>query len=145
MNVALFSDTYPPEINGVATSTFNLRKTILAHGDNCIVVTTNPFSNKITFEDGVLRLPGVLLKKLYGYRMSGFYSQQAMRYIEKFKPDIVHCQTDAGVGIFGTIVASRFHCGMVYTFHTMIEDYAYYFTRGHFDREMRSEEHTSEL
>lgn len=137
MNVALFSDTYPPEINGVATSTFNLRKTILAHGDNCIVVTTNPFSNKITFEDGVLRLPGVLLKKLYGYRMSGFYSQEAMRYIEKFKPDIVHCQTDAGVGIFGTIVASRFHCGMVYTFHTMIEDYAYYFTRGHFDRVAR--------
>ncbi len=137
MNIALFSDTYPPEINGVATSTFNLRKTILAHGDNCIVVTTNPFSNKVTYVDGVLRLPGVLLKKLYGYRASGFYSKEAMRYLEAFKPDIVHCQTDAGVGIFGTIVASRCHCGMVYTFHTSIEDYAYYVTRGHFDRAAR--------
>ena len=29
MNIALFSDTYPPEINGVATSTFNLMPGIL--------------------------------------------------------------------------------------------------------------------
>ena len=137
MNVALFSDTYPPEINGVATSTFNLRKTLLAHGENVLVVTTNPFSNKVTYEDGVLRIPGIDAKKLYNYRVSGFYSQEGMKIIERFKPDVVHCQTDAGIGIFGVITAGRFHCGMVYTFHTMIEDYAYYITHGHFDRAAR--------
>lgn len=137
MNVALFSDTYPPEINGVATSTFNLRKTLLAHGEKVIVVTTNPFSNKVTYEDGVLRIPGLDVKKLYNYRMSSFYSPEGMKIIERFKPDIVHCQTDAGIGIFGTIVASKFHCGMVYTFHTCLEDYAYYITHGHFDRAAR--------
>lgn len=137
MNVALFSDTYPPEINGVATSTFNLRKTLLAHGEKAIVVTTNPFSNKVTYEDGVLRIPGLDVKKLYNYRMSSFYSPEGMKIIERFKPDIVHCQTDAGIGIFGTIVASKFHCGMVYTFHTCLEDYAYYITHGHFDRAAR--------
>ncbi len=137
MNVLLCSDTYPPEINGVATSTFNLRKTLLAHGEKVLVVTTNPFSNKVTFENGVLRIPGIYLKKFYGYRMSNFYSKEAMKIIERFKPDIVHCQTDIGVGIFGTIVASRFHCGMVYTFHTMLEDYSYYITHGYFDRAAR--------
>ena len=137
MNVALFSDTYPPEINGVATSTFNLRKTLLTHGEKVIVVTTNPFSNKVTYEDGVLRIPGLDVKKLYNYRMSSFYSPEGMKIIERFKPDIVHCQTDAGIGIFGTIVASKFHCGMVYTFHTCLEDYAYYITHGHFDRAAR--------
>ena len=137
MNVLLCSDTYPPEINGVATSTFNLRKTLIAHGENVLVVTTNPFSNKVTLENGVLRIPGIYLKKLYGYRLSNFYSKDAMKIIERFKPDIVHCQTDVGVGIFGTIAASRFHCGMVYTFHTMLEDYAYYITHGYFDRAAR--------
>lgn len=134
MNIALFTDTYPPEINGVATSTANLRSTLLAHGHNVLVVTTNPFSNEVTYEDGIIRLPGLELKALYGYRISNVYSRQAMKMVLAFRPDVVHCQTDPSVGIFGTLVARRLRVGLVYTFHTMIEDYAYYVTRGHFDR-----------
>ena len=80
MNIALFSDTYPPEINGVATSTFNLRKTLVEHGHNVIVVTTNPFSKYVTYQDGILRIPGIKLKALYGYRMSMFYNKKAMDF-----------------------------------------------------------------
>lgn len=134
MNIALFSDTYPPEINGVATSTFNLRKTLVEHGHNVIVVTTNPFSKYVTYQDGILRIPGIKLKALYGYRMSMFYNKKAMDILSSFHPEVVHCQTDAGIGIFGGLVASKFHIGSVYTFHTMIEDYTYYVTKGHFDR-----------
>lgn len=137
MNIALFSDTYPPEINGVATSTYSLHQTLVEHGDKCVVVTTNPYNNKVTFEDDVLRLPGLYLKWLYGYRAAPIYNSSAMKILERFKPDVVHCQTDAPVGIFGTFVANRMHAPLVYTYHTMIEDYAYYFTRGHFDRAAR--------
>ncbi len=134
MNIALFTDTYPPEINGVATSTENLKKTLVAHGHNVIVVATNPHSNEVTFEDGVVRVPGISLKKLYGYRVTKVYSKKAMDIILKFRPDVVHCQTDAGNGLLGMIVARKLKIGMVYTFHTMFEDYAYYVTKGHFDR-----------
>jgi 1,2-diacylglycerol 3-alpha-glucosyltransferase len=61
MNIALFSDTYPPEINGVATSTFNLRKVLHEHGHNVVVVTTNPFSKKVTFDGETIRIPGAEL------------------------------------------------------------------------------------
>ncbi len=134
MNIALFSDTYPPEINGVATSTANLRQCLLSHGHAVLVVTTNPFSKQLSFEDGIIRLPGLKLKRLYDYRASAFYSGEAMRIIERFRPDIIHCQHDAGVSIFGTLAASRLHIGAVYTCHTLYEDYAYYVTKGHFDR-----------
>lgn len=134
MNIALFTDTYPPEINGVATSTFNLRKTLIEHGHRVLVVTTNPFSNEITFDGDVLRMPGIELKQMYGYRFSRIYDRKAMEIVAYFKPDIIHVQTDMGVGMFGMVCASRLHIGSIYTFHTMIEDYAYYVTKGHFDR-----------
>ena len=137
MRLALFTDTYPPEINGVATSSYNLRKTFIEHGDEVLVVTTNPFSKEVTFEDGVLRIPGVELKFLYGYRAAMFFNRKAAKIVREFNPDIVHCQTDVGVGMFGSILASRLGIGKIYTFHTMIEDYAYYFTGGHFDRVAR--------
>ena len=134
MNIVLFSDTYPPEINGVATSTENLRKTLLAHGHKVLTVVTNPFGNEITFNDGILRVPGIELKKMYGYRFTKLYDKKAMEIVSYFKPDIIHVQTDMGLGMFGMICASRLHVGSIYTFHTMIEDYAYYVTKGHFDR-----------
>ncbi len=134
MNIALFSDTYPPEINGVATSTYNLAKTLKAHGHNVLVVATNNSARETSFQDGVLRIPGAELKGLYGYRASFFYNRKGMKIIKAFHPDVVHCQTDVGVGIFGSLVAAKLRIGLIYTFHTMIEDYAYYVTKGHFDR-----------
>lgn len=134
MNIALFTDTYPPEINGVATSTANLRRTLMDHGHNVIVVATNPYNNKITYEDGVVRVPGFALKHLYGYRITTIYPKVAMRYIAAFRPDVIHIQTDLPIGMFGMLAARKLHVGSIYTFHTMIEDYTYYVTKGFFDR-----------
>ncbi|OPZ37413.1 MAG: Alpha-monoglucosyldiacylglycerol synthase [Tenericutes bacterium ADurb.BinA155] len=138
MNIALFSDTYPPEINGVATSTFNLRKVLHDHGHNVVVVTTNPFSKKVTYDGETIRIPGAELKHLYGYRAAGVFNQEAYDMLVKFHPDICHVQTDAGIGIFGNIVASRLRSARVYTYHTMYEDYTYYATKGHFERFARN-------
>ena len=134
MNIALFTDTYPPEINGVATSTENLRNVLLQHGHNVLVIATNPFSKEILEEDGVIRVPGVEMKGLYGYRWTRFYNADVMKRVVAFHPDVVHCQTDMPIGQFGLLAAKQLKVGLVYTFHTMIEDYAYYVTKGHFDR-----------
>ncbi|NLN80901.1 MAG: glycosyltransferase family 4 protein, partial [Erysipelotrichia bacterium] len=93
MNIVLFSDTYPPEINGVATSTRSLFETLVANGHHVLVVTTNPHTKNVTYINGVLRIPGAELKKLYGYRMSWIFNSKAMKVIRAFEPDLVHIQT----------------------------------------------------
>ena len=138
MNVALFSDTFPPEINGVATSTRSLFQTLKAHGHQVLVITTNPTSKEVTYIEGILRIPGAELKKLYGYRMSWIFNSQAMKTIRAFQPDVVHIQTDAGIGIFGHIVTRLLKLPKVYTYHTMYEDYTHYATKGYFDRFAKS-------
>jgi 1,2-diacylglycerol 3-alpha-glucosyltransferase len=137
MRVVIFSDTYPPEINGVATSARNLFRTLNAHDEEALVVTTNPFDTEFSFEDGVIRIPGLEMKHLYGYIMTNFWNKQAMKVLRKFKPDVIHIQTDGTIGQFGFLAASALHCATVYTFHTMMEDYTYYATKGHFDQAAR--------
>ncbi|MBQ7995560.1 MAG: glycosyltransferase [Bacilli bacterium] len=133
MRIAIFSDTFTPEINGVATSTYNLFLTLRAHGEEVVVVTTNHFDNQFKYEDGVMRIPGItILKKAYGYKLAGFYNAEAAKILKEFKPEVIHIQTDGGIGQFGFITASALKCASVYTFHTMLEDYAYYVTRGVF-------------
>lgn len=134
MKIALFTDTYFPEINGVATSCKSLRDILVKHGHEVLVITTNPFSNKLLVEDGIIRLSGVELKRMYNYRLANFFNRKAMKLIRQFDPDLCHVQTEAGVGIFGRIAARNLQIPVVYTYHTMYEDYTYYVTKGHFDR-----------
>ena len=138
MNIVLFSDTYPPEINGVATSLYNLHMTLKMHGEKCLVVTTNPFNDQVTFEDDIIRVPGIELKQLYGYQLAGPYNQKAFEIVRAFKPDVIHVNHDGGIGQFGFLCASRLNVPTVYTYHTMYEDYTYYVTKGHFDRAAKS-------
>ena len=133
MKIAIFSETYYPEINGIATSIYNLKNALERHGHQVLLVTTNPFENKLSYQDGIIRLPGIKLKFLYNYRMSRFYNEEAAKIIRQFNPNIIHVQTSAGVGHFGSVMGDKLKVGKVYTFHTMIEDYAYYLTHGYFD------------
>lgn len=134
MKVALFSDTYPPEINGVATSCRTLHNSLLKHGHECLVVTTNPYGFELALDHDVMRLPGIRLRHLYDYRMAWVYNSGAMRIVREFQPDLIHIQTDYGIGQFGYIAANKLKIPTVYTYHTMLEDYTYYVTKGVFDR-----------
>src|SRR5574344_1096180 len=138
IKVAIFTDTFPPEINGVATSSRNLYRTFKAHGDSVLVVATNPYNNELSLDGDILRLPGIDMKHLYDYRWASVYNADAMKLIKEFAPEVIHIQTDGGVGQFGFIAANILHVATVYTFHTMMEDYTYYATRGYFDRAAKS-------
>ena len=133
MKIAFFSDTYPPEINGVATATKALFDAFKKNGHDVFVVTTNPFSKKVEYKDNVLRIPGITLKWLYSYNMAGFINPKATKIIKKWSLDIIHVQTEAGIGIYGRLLASKLKIPLVYTYHTMYVDYTYYVTKGVLD------------
>lgn len=138
MKIAIFTETYPPEINGVATSARNLYRTLKAHGHQVVVVTTNPFDHELSYQDDIIRIPGIVLKHLYGYVFANPFNKECAKIIEDFKPDVIHVQTEAFVGQMGFILAKKLDIPTVYTFHTMIEDYTYYATKGYFDRASKS-------
>lgn len=77
MKIALFSDTYLPDINGVATSTNILRNELVRLGHDVLVVTSELPSDSdydINLDDQILRVPGLEIQALYGYRACNIFS-----------------------------------------------------------------------
>ncbi|MCF0245979.1 MAG: RecX family transcriptional regulator [Ileibacterium sp.] len=125
MRVGLFTDTYLPDINGVVSSTVTLKKALEKAGHTVFVVT-NHAGSSIDYEDRVLRLPGLPLKGLYGYKMSSPVNVGAGTYIKNMNLDLIHLQTNFGVGIYGQTLAKNLGIPLVNTYHTMFEDYTHY-------------------
>lgn len=49
-----------------------------------------------------------------------------MKEIKKFAPEVIHVQTEFGIGIFGRIAGEYLDLPVVYTYHTMWTDYSHY-------------------
>ena len=129
MKIALFSDTYIPDINGVATSTNILRNKLVDLGHDVLVVTSELPSDTTydeSLDDQVLRVPGLEIQALYGYRACNIFSFKGMKEIKRFNPEVIHVQTEFGIGIFGRIAAEYLDIPVVYTYHTMWTDYSHY-------------------
>ncbi len=128
MRIALFTDTYPPQINGVAASTYILRNELEKHGHEVYVVTTYKGSGKHKWDEDhkILSLAGVQLKFLYGYVMTSPFHVSALEEIRALNLDMIHVQTEFGVGIFARICAKQLKIPLVSTYHTTYEDYTHY-------------------
>ena len=140
MRIGLFTDAYLPDINGVVSSVVTLKKALEELGHTVFVIS-NHKSSKISFEDHVLRLPGLELKKFYGYKMSSPIQFEAYEYVRDMDLDVVHVQTEFGIGMFARQCAKNFNIPLVYTYHTTYEDYTHYFN----PLDLESVEHVGKL
>lgn len=133
MRIGIFSDTYIPLINGVSTSIEMLRKGLEKKGHKVYIVTVNPSSLKYEYGDKILRIPGVPVG-IFDYRLTSIYPARAIKTIKNWNLDVIHSQTEFGIGTFARIIAKQFNIPLVHTYHTMYEDYVHYITKGHFDK-----------
>ena len=128
MRIGLFSDTFPPDINGVANSTSILCDALRSRGHEVFVVAPKEGSGPAEWDEThrILYLYGFKLEALYGYVVTSPLHIHAMNEIRKMKPDIIHVQTEFGVGIFARICAKQLDIPLVSTYHTTYEDYTHY-------------------
>ena len=135
MRIGLFTDTYPPYINGVSTSVYMLKKALEKQGHEVYVVTVNNTNAKYKMEDNntIIRVPGIPIG-IYDYRITGIYPLKAMNQVKKWKLDVIHSHTEFGIGTFARLMAKQLHIPLIHTYHTMWEDYTYYITHGYFKK-----------
>ena len=153
MNIAIFTDTYLPDINGVAASVFTLAEELEKRGHKVYIFTGSKEKKEEKEETfyqwasdlwqkafseileekpirKVYRLPSLSISFLKPHRMGTPISLNAFRMMKKLDIDIVHTQTEFLIGFLGMSMASAYRLPVVHTYHTMYEDYTHYIAKG---------------
>ena len=131
MNIGIFTDTYLPEINGVAVSIKMLKDELTKLGHNVYIITTdNPGREGI--EDGLYVLPSMALAFIPSRRLGTPYSNSVRRAIKTLNIEIVHTHSEFSIGLFGKLNAFMLSVPLVHTYHTIYKDYGHYLKIGRF-------------
>lgn len=126
MRIALFTETYLPHINGVVTHVKLLREGLEKLGHEVLVVTADGTARHHYIKDGVLYCPGASIKRFYNYGVAPPFSRTRLKLLQQFAPDIIHIHNEFGIGLSGVLASKLLRKPLVYTLHTMYEEYLYY-------------------
>lgn len=128
MKILITTDCYKPTVNGVVTSIINLETQLRKLGHEVRILC--PSSNIHCNESGdIYRIGSVGAGKIYkGARAAFRMSKKNLIGIIKWKPDIIHSQSEFTSFIMAKKIAAAVGCPIIHTYHTVYENYTHYFS-----------------
>ncbi|WP_461227421.1 glycosyltransferase family 4 protein [Lacticaseibacillus suihuaensis] len=132
MNIGIFTDSYFPQVSGVATSIKTLKDDLERKGHVVyIFTTTDPHVPEAAVEPNLFRFTSVPFVSFTDRRIAVRGLFHAYQVAKELQLDIVHTQTEFSMGYIGKFVARELKIPVVHTYHTMYEDYLHYVMNGH--------------
>ncbi len=128
LRLALFSDTWAPQVNGVSRTLERLRDAVVARGGTVHVFTGNDPRAESTI--GVSRSPSVPFWAYPQLQLAWPNRGVVQRTLRAFQPTLVHVATEFGVGLAGRSAARSLRLPMVTSYHTSFASYAQYYRLG---------------
>jgi 1,2-diacylglycerol 3-alpha-glucosyltransferase len=125
MRVGIFTDSYPPVVNGVTTSVMTLIDQLERMGHRVFVFAPR-FPGHSGDPPNVVRFPSVLTPFDRGYPLSVPISPHQMREAAGFDLDIIHSQSPFMLGLIAMMIARHEHKPLVATNHTLYTEYSHY-------------------
>lgn len=135
LRLALFTDTYAPQVNGVARTLERLVRAVEERGGTARVFTIDDpdVAAAITApapRTSVLRYPSVPFWAYEQLRMAWPSAGRVRRDLADFAPTLVHAATEFGVGLAGRSAARSLGVPFVSSYHTSFTAYAKYYRLG---------------
>lgn len=130
MRIGIFTESYPPLVNGVSTSIVMLQRALEKQGHEVFIITVGENKKYHLEENGkILRLPSVNIAHLYDYKFTSVYPIKAINIIKKMNLDVIHTNIEFTIGMFARVVSVQLGIPLVHTYHTKWEDYTHYVTK----------------
>ncbi|MEK7239080.1 MAG: glycosyltransferase family 1 protein [Gemmatimonadota bacterium] len=124
LRLAVFTDTFAPQVNGVARTLGRLVTSLTDRGGETTVVTVHSGERDAPVDAGTtIRWPAVPFWAYPELRIAAPLVGEARRLLRQFKPDLVHVATPFGVGLAARAAARAEGIPLVSSFHTDFASY----------------------
>ncbi|GHU26226.1 glycosyl transferase family 1 [Spirochaetia bacterium] len=125
MNIGIFSDTYPPLVNGVITVIKTLKTGLEKRGHKVYVFTVQ--HPDAVPEERIFRVKSLQNPANANLRLGIFSKKQVIEMARPLNLDIIHTHSEISLFSAAVTVSKKFNIPMIHTLHTYYEDYLYYF------------------
>jgi glycosyltransferase involved in cell wall biosynthesis len=122
VRIALVTDTYDPQVNGVTTVVRRIAHHLPDAGVGTVVVAPR-YPDAPIDVPGELRVRSVPFPPYPAIRLSLAVPGQVRRFLDAFGPDVVHVATEGPLGVAGRAYAIRRNVPLVTSYHTDFPGY----------------------
>ncbi len=118
MRIALVTDTYTPQVNGVTTIVRRIVEVLGRARQHAAVVAPEYPGHNPGLAEAELRVPSLALPLYPAIRLSLPQSRRVAHFLDAFRPDLVHVMTEGPLGVQARRYALRRRVPLVTSFHT---------------------------
>ena len=129
VRIALVTDTYTPQVNGVTTVVVRIANVLREFGHKVVVVAPR-YPGHAPLDSYELRIPSVSFPPYPAIRLSVPKFEAVARFLDPFEPDVVHVATEGPLGLTGRRYAVRRGVPLVTSYHTNFPEYARHYDAG---------------
>lgn len=123
MRIALVTDTYLPEVNGVTTVLATMRDGLRRRG-HAVLVIAPEYDHPGPDDADVVRRPSLAFPPYPAIRLSRPWGSDVSGVLARSRPDLVHVATEGPIGRLGRRYALDAGIPLITSFHTDFPRYA---------------------
>lgn len=123
LNIAFFTDTYLPAVDGVVISIRNFASELQKRGHNVYIFAAGENKQKVDEPINVFFSRGIKFKRYPQYTLAMFPFLASLK-VKKLDIDIIHAQTPFTMGLSAMMIAKSNKIPLVGSFHTLFTDKA---------------------
>ncbi|CAM2845347.1 Glycosyltransferase involved in cell wall bisynthesis [Pseudomonas gessardii] len=125
LNITLITETFPPEINGVANTLGRLCEGLRARGHQVELIRPRQDSDQSRpSDDGLLLCRGWPLPGYPGLQWGQSSMHKLLRRWKRQRPDVLYIATEGPLGLSALRAARRLGISVVSGFHTNFQQYS---------------------
>jgi 1,2-diacylglycerol 3-alpha-glucosyltransferase len=128
MRIAIFTNSYKPTISGVVTSITLFREGLLQQGHEVFVIAPE-YADYKDQEPYIFRVPAIDFSQQVDMTLAIPLRGPLERTIAGIKPQVIHSQHPLVMGSVGASLARHHKIPLVFTFHTLYEEYAHKYVK----------------
>ena len=127
MRVAIITESFPPDVNGVAHCVLHVAELLARGGHHPLVIAPQPprafRDEKTSYQFPVVRVPAVPLPGYPGFRL-GLPGRRVRAALIRHRAELVHLASPVVLGAHGAAVARRLGLPTIAVYQTDLPSYA---------------------